>query len=347
MDSDGSGYNTDLSEYVLSCSGKLEESDSVSGKSSSNTLSLTLDNSNGIFSPKNTASFLYGKLKPYKPIIVEIYTPNGDDCRVFTGFTGNWLPKAEIKTCELSCYDEAYVFSRKELKKELIYDKNNYLKPGVNELTWNFVFERIAWKCGIRWDWVITKDTKCASSGQVKDDDGMTSNITVVTDENVYQAIYKLGGVNGDVKMVIDIAHDSINGYLLMNPIFIDGYNFKEFENSNNSALTFLDKIAQVIDAKVYFDAQGILRVRSRLYLSDETDVTENFDTSNLTDLSYNNNYEDDSIVPPVNSIIVNTETIKIPLAKHGNEYKVDQSKIEFTGSAVGCEVLELSNGLN
>ena len=272
---------TDISAWVLpGMNGRSEEVDSLDGGSSPNWANLTLNNDDGRFSPANTASPYYPNLTPTKPIVIFITVEGEPDLPIFTGVTGNWLPSARSRVCSLKCYDAAMLLVGHEINRELVY---NAAAPSTGR-TWNWVFERAAWLAGIRWDWVTTRDATFASTSQLNAN-GTTSTITVVSNSALTTAIYRQGGSGGTIAMRIDIARSVAGAPLILFFTWLEGLGLK-----------VLADLAQVIDGKIFFDAQGALRLRSRMYVGDSATPDDTLTVNNFDDVVFSQNYEGGSL---------------------------------------------------
>jgi hypothetical protein len=105
--------------------------------------------------------------------------------------------------------------------------------------------------------------------------------------------------------MRINIIRAAAAGALLMGPICLEG-----------KALTALSNLANVVDGKIFFDAGGALRLRSRMYVSDDGTAHEAISPSNIEDLSYDQNYKGSSTVPLINSVSVKSTPLEIPFIR-------------------------------
>lgn len=261
------GSWVDITSYVEEMSGALEEISSLSGGSSANTLNLTLINDDGRFSPKNTAGPYYGNLTPNKPIRVSsVY--GSESVRMFTGYVSNWIPSAKARSCQVTAEDAARILRRKDITEETIF---NDVAPTTGYYLTR-VIERAAWLSGLRWD---TCNTKTDTSGNVwaySSHDG--TSITVNKSAGATRATYTLAG---QLVMTLDL----VDLLLPCTPL-------------KGKSLAVLDQLAKVVDGVVYFDAQGQLVFRSRMYRNDSTLASvETFTVSNLEDVTAQVNFED------------------------------------------------------
>lgn len=263
---------TDLVEGSIR--GRMEESP-VGGNFSSNYCFVTFNNDDGRFSPLNTGSDLYGYLTPNKPIVIDVLV-NGEACRVFTGVTSAFPPHARARTITIKCYDKARIFAKMDIVEELVYNEAN---PGTG-LSWNRVFERAGWLAGLRWDYVQTYDTSgtYAATSQLNPD-GSTTAITVASGATT-TATYRQGGAGGTIVMKVDIARSAAGAVLMLKATNVSG-----------KVLKVLSDLAMVVDGRIYFDQQGILRVRSRMYVADPA-FTETITIDDLDDCQFTQNYE-------------------------------------------------------
>lgn len=88
------------------------------GTASANTLSISILNSNGLFTPTNTASIYYGKLVPKVPIkaycVVDV---GGQSVEVPLGtfYSGDWTSPTDKIVTSVVCYDRLYSLSKEIL----------------------------------------------------------------------------------------------------------------------------------------------------------------------------------------------------------------------------------------
>lgn len=145
---------TDITTYVLSMSGTMEEAN-FEGGSAANTLNLTLNNGDGRFSRKNTASPYYASgagLVPNKPIKVSIVV-GSESVRFFTGYTSPWKTNALDKTCSVSAQDTARILVKQDVSAEETCF--NATDPEFGRYLTR-VIERGAYLAGLTWDAVTT-----------------------------------------------------------------------------------------------------------------------------------------------------------------------------------------------
>lgn len=281
---------TDVSDLVEGdISGRFEETSSISGGSTPNYAVITFINDDGRFSPKNTAGPYYGNLLPNKPIRISALV-GGDSVRLFTGVTGAWPPRAKGRTCQIRCFDLAVLLKRKEVKAEIVYNSS---APDTGR-TFNWVFERAAWLAGIRWDYVETYGATYSSTSQ----DNETGTATTIThaayNTSLTRATYRQGGASGAIAMVVDIIRAASAGPLMLKATRLEGM-----------GLDILSKLAEVVDGRIYFDAQGALRLRSRMYVGDSSTPVETVTVDNLDDVQFSQNFEDARIERLINKATV------------------------------------------
>lgn len=335
----GSVY-TEISDWVLpGASGRSEEVDSISGGTNANTASLTLNNDDGRFSPKNTSGPYYGYLVPNKPIKISIVV-GADSIPLFVGVTGPWTPRAKARQCSLQCFDSAKLLKSKEVKAELVWNPS---APGTGR-SFNWVFERAAWMAGIRWDYVETYSADFSSTSQKNDDDTTSSITHAAYSTSRTTAIYRSGGATGTITMRADIIRSS-SGALWMPATWLEG-----------KGLDLLAKLAEVVDGKVFFDAQGALRLRSRMFVGDSSTAVETVTVDNLEDAAYTQNFDGNKLAPLVNQVTVKSQPFKIPTNADGSvadttvNFPVDSSWAKFAPGATHptssdpTEFLALSN---
>lgn len=274
-----------------SITGRMEESP-VGGNFSSNYCFVTFNNDDGRFSPLNSTSDLYGYLTPNKPIVIDVLV-NGEPCRIFTGVTSAWPPQARARKVTVKCYDKARIFANQDIVSELVY---NQTAPGTG-LSWNFVFERACWLAGLRWDYVKTYDTSgtYAATSQLNPD-GSTTAITVASGATT-TAEYRQGGAGGTLVMKVDIARSAAGAVLMLKATNVSG-----------KVLKALSDLAMVIDGRIFFDGQGALRVRSRMYVADPA-FSETITIDDLDDCQFTQNYEG-TAYPLYNSIKVQAKPL-------------------------------------
>lgn len=167
--SSGLGW-VDISTYMLSMSGTMEEAN-FEGGSSANTLNLTLNNDDGRFSRKNTASPYYASgagLVPNKPIKVSILV-GSESVRIFTGYTSPWKTNALDRTCSVSAQDTARILVKQDVSAEETCF--NATDPEFGHYLTK-VIERAAKLAGLSWDAVTT----LSSDWTLLDQDGNGSN---------------------------------------------------------------------------------------------------------------------------------------------------------------------------
>lgn len=292
----------DITPYVLEMSGAMEELSSVSGGASANTLNLTLINDDGRFSPKNTAGPYYGNLTPNKPIRVSsVY--GGDSVRMFTGYISNWIPSAKQRNCQVTAEDAARILRRKDIVEETVFDP---IAPTTGYYLTR-VLERAAYLSGLRWDAVTTK----TAAWTLLDQDGDSVNeVTATYDANAVRATYTQGGA---LVMTLDLVD------LLMPVTTLKG-----------KCLAVFDQLAKVVDGVVYFDAQGQLVFRCRMYRNDSSLTSvETFTVSSLEDVTAQANFEDAKWSQLCNKATVKSTPWAFKVDASGN---VVEEEIDFKG---------------
>jgi len=298
----GSTY-TDISDYVLpGASGRSEEVDSISGGTNANTATLTLLNDDGRFSPKNTSGPYYGLLTPNKPIKISIVV-GSDSIPLFVGVTGPWTPKARSRQCSLQCFDTAKLLKAKEIAAELVWNPS---APATGR-TFNWVFERAAWLAGVRWNYVETYAAEYANTSQTNDDGTTTSITHAAYNTGLTTAIYRNGGSSGTITMRVDLIR-SASGALYLPATWLEG-----------QGLDVIAKLAEVVDGRVFFDAQGALRLRSRMFVGDSSTAVETVTIDNLEDAAYTQNFDGNKLAPLVNKVTVKSQPFKIPTNADGS----------------------------
>lgn len=282
----------DITPWVNAMSGTMEEVSSLTGGTSANTLSLTLNNDDGRFSRKNTASPYYASglgLVPNKPIRVSaVY--GSESARLFTGYTGPWNTNAKNRTCTVPAQDAARLLRTREVAEEVLMDPAN---PSQGYYLTK-VLERAAWLAGLRWDAVTTKSADWTFTNH----DGST--ITPTYDSGVARAVYTQGGA---LVMTLDL----VDLYL---PV----------AHLQGKALELIAKLAEVVDGRVYFDGQGQLIFRARMYRNDSTlSSVETFTVANLEDVTVQANFEQSQFAPLVNKATVKAAPLAPWLDDSGN----------------------------
>lgn len=266
----------DITSYVEDASGTMEEVSSLTGGANANTLNLTLNNADGRFSPKNTAGPYFGNLLPNKAIRVSsVY--GADSVRMFTGWVSNWIPNAKALNCQVTAEDTARLLKRKNIVEETIFNPLN-LTGGYYLTT---VLERAAWLSGLRWDAVTTSTDLSGLAWALASQtnpDGTTSAVTVTKVGGTATAVYTIttGGVTSTVMKL-----DLVSLALPCTPV-------------TGLCLDQLSQIAGVVNGSLWFDAQGILVFRSRMYLNDTLlSSVQTFTVSSLDDVTIQANFED------------------------------------------------------
>ena len=272
----------DITPWVESLSGTMEEVSSLTGGTNANTLSMTLNNDDGRFSRKNTTGPYYASglgLVPNRPIRVSAVW-GSESVRMFTGNTGPWNTNARARTCSVSAQDPARLLRTREVDEEILMDEANptqgyYLTR---------VIERAAWLAGLRWDAVTTKAAAWTSTAH-------GGTITPTYDAGAVRAVYTQGGV---LVMTLDLVD------LYLPVTYLRG-----------KALALISDLAAVVDGKVYFDAQGQLVFRARMYRNDSTiPSAETFTVSSLEDVTAQANFEASQFAPLVNKATVRSTPI-------------------------------------
>lgn len=263
----------DVTSYVEAMNGTMEEVSSLTGGASANTLSLVLNNDDGRFSRKNTASPYYAAglgMVPNRPIRVSaVYS--SESVRKFTGYTGPWNTNAKTRTCTVSAQDAARLLRTTEVAEEVMLDPAN---PSTGYYLTR-VIERAAWLAGLRWEAVTTKATAWTDTTH-------GGTITPTYDAGATRAVYTQGGA---LVMTLDLVD------LLLPVAHLKG-----------KALELIAKLAEVVDGKVYFDGQGQLVFRARMYRNDSAvSSSETFTVSSLEDVTAQANFEASEYAPLVN----------------------------------------------
>lgn len=294
---------TDITSFVQEASGTQEEVSQLSGGASANTLSLTLINDDGRFSPKNTASPYAGNLVPNKPIRVSsVY--GSESVREFTGYVSNWIPNAKSRNCQVTAEDAARILRRRDITEETVF--NDSAPTTGYYLT--RIIERAAWLSGLRWDTVNTKTDTSGNVWAASSHDG--SAITVNKSAGAVRATYTLSGV---LVMTLDLVD-------LLIPV----------APLKGKCLAVLDQLAKVVDGCVYFDAQGQLVFRSRMYRNDSTLTSvETLTVSSLEDVTAQQNFEDSRWGQVCNRATVRSTPYTFRTDTNGN---VIEESIPFKG---------------
>lgn len=295
----------DVTSYVEEISGVQEEVSSLTGNANANTLSLTLVNDDGRFSPRNTASPYYysgAGLVPNKPIRVSaVY--GSESVRMFTGYVSNWLPNAKSRNCQVTAEDQARILRRRDIVEETVCNTTN----PTTGLYLTRVLERACYLSGLRWDAVTTK----SSDWTLLDQDGNGSNeITPTYDGSATRATYTLAGVPV-------MALDLVDLLIPVAPL-------------KGKALAVLDSLAKAVDGNLWFDAQGQLVFRCRMYRNDGTIASsETLSVSSLEDVTAQVNFEDAKWVQLCNRASVKSTPWGFKTDSGGN---VIEEEVPFKG---------------
>lgn len=94
------------------------DSNTPLGAVSSNELIVTLDNSNGYFTPTNTSSPYYGKLLPNLLIVLNLKIKIDDEFRYISlgeYRTGDWSAPSDSLEAEVICHDDVYTLGQKKI----------------------------------------------------------------------------------------------------------------------------------------------------------------------------------------------------------------------------------------
>lgn len=281
----------DVTPWVESMSGSQEELSGLTRGASANTLSVVFNNDDGRFSRKNTASPYYaaGKgLVPNKPIRVSaVY--GSESVLQFVGNTGPWNTNAKARTCSISAQDPARLMRDLEVTPEILMNPAN---PGQGYYLTR-VIERAAWLAGLHWDAATTKSAEWTSTTH-------GGTITPTYNAGAARAVYTQGGA---LVMTLDLVDLRI-------PV----------AELKGHGLELIAKLAQVVDGTVYFDAQGQLVFRARMYRNDSTiPVAETFTVSNLEDVTAQANFEQSQFAPLINKATVTSTPLAPVLDAAGN----------------------------
>lgn len=292
----------DVSSYVEpgSLTWTHETRSKVTGTINANTAGFTLINDDGIFSPDNTAGPYYGQLLPNKAVRVSSVV-GAESARIFTGHISNWRPKARQAIVTVTAEDKARLLRTRDIVEETVF---NPIAPATGyPLT--KVFERAAWLSGLRWNKVTTRDaTWCFTSH-----DGTA--IAPTYDAAATRAVYSTTA--GETVMILDL----VSLMLYVTPL-------------KGKALAELARVAQVVDAELYFDAQGALVFRSPMYLNDSTKASvETITVSSLEDCEVEVNYETSKTVQLVNRAVVRSTPYDFKKDSAGN---ILEEEVPFKG---------------
>ena len=298
---------TDITSFVLDAGGTQEELSQLTNGASANTLNLTLINDDGRFSPKNTASPYAGNLLPNKPIRVSS-VHGSESVRLFTGYVSNWIPNAKQRNCQVTAEDAARILRRRDIVEETVFNPDT----PTSGYYLTRVLERAAWLSGLRWDTCNTKTDTSSNAWAFSSHDGMA--ITVNKSGGATRATYTLAGV---LVMTLDLVD------LLMPVTPLKG-----------KALAVLDQLAKVVDGAIYFDAQGQLVFRSRMYRNDSTLASvETLTVSSLEDVTAQTNFEDSRWAQIVNRATVRSTPYTFKTDATG---AVLEEEIPFKGDLFG-----------
>lgn len=104
----------DISTYVKGVSTRRGQKTEM-GNTPAGTAQITLDNSSGRFSPPNTSSPLYGKMRPYLPVRIV-----GDGTTVYTGFISRitCYPNSKKQEALLYCTDGTDLLARQMARQQ-------------------------------------------------------------------------------------------------------------------------------------------------------------------------------------------------------------------------------------
>lgn len=94
---------TDETGYFISAKGN-EKLQGDLGEGIASTLDVEMDNTEERFTPDNSASALYGYLKPRTPIRISVVI-GGYAYRMFTGYIKNIHPDTRTRICSFECFD--------------------------------------------------------------------------------------------------------------------------------------------------------------------------------------------------------------------------------------------------
>lgn len=292
----------DISDWVEQASGEKEEG-SDKGTASTNTVILTLINDDGRFCAKNSAGPYYGNLTPNKPIRASIVV-GSEPCRLGTVYSGAWPTQAKSRTCQVQAQDAARLLLRKDISEETVFNPSN-LAAGYYLTR---VLERAAWLSGLRWDAATTRTDLNGHAWAFTSHDG--NAIAVTKNAGAAVATYTLGG-----QLVMQL--DLVDLLIPVAPL-------------KGKALAVLDQLAKVVDGRIYFEAQGQLVFRSRMYRNDSTvPSVETFTVDNLDDVITDQGFEGTRFAPLINRAEVTSTPYAFRLDADG---QVLEEEIPFKG---------------